>query len=77
MVYGSPWPVIKLTYKKAVPNIFQSEANFDYAEVMVMDDINFNSFGKIRDLNCSGPVRGITNTLFKSIISSTPLSINP
>ena len=50
MVYGSPWPVIKLTYKKAVPNLFQSEANFDYAEVMVMDDINFNSFGtsKIR-----------------------------
>ena len=45
IVYGSPWPSIKFTYKKAIPNVFQSEADFDFTELIVTDDISFNSFG--------------------------------
>jgi len=45
IVYGSPWPVLSITYKKAMPNIFDSEANFDFLELIIKDDINLNSFG--------------------------------
>jgi len=45
IVYGSPWPTLFFTYKKAIPNIFQSEANFDFVELTITDDLNFNSFG--------------------------------
>jgi hypothetical protein len=45
IVYGSPWPVLTFTYKKAIPTIFGSEANFDFVELIIKDDINFNSFG--------------------------------
>lgn len=45
IVYGSPWPRINFIYKKAIPNFFESEADFDFAELTVTDDINLNSFG--------------------------------
>lgn len=45
IVYGSPWPRLNFTYKKAIPNFFESEANFDFAELIITDDIHLNSFG--------------------------------
>lgn len=48
IVYGSPWPTLNLTYKKGIPNIFQSNSNFDFVELKILDDINFKSFGTAR-----------------------------
>lgn len=44
-VYTSIWPELKLTYKKAIPNAFGTEANFDFVEFKVSDEIKLNSLG--------------------------------
>lgn len=45
IVLGSPWPVVNLTYKRGIPSIFAAQANFDFLELQVRDDIKLNSFG--------------------------------
>src|SRR5690606_5039008 len=32
-VLGSPWPVLNIQYKKAIPQLFGTEANFDFLEL--------------------------------------------
>jgi hypothetical protein len=44
-VYPSIWPRINLTYKKAIPRVLSAEANFDFLELKITDDIKFNSLG--------------------------------
>lgn len=45
VVFGSPWPTLYFQYKKALPNVFNSEANFDKIELKVHDEIKLNSIG--------------------------------
>jgi hypothetical protein len=45
IIIGSPWPVINLRYKKSLPNFFQSDADFDFVELKISDEIKLNSFG--------------------------------
>ncbi len=45
IVFGSPWPTLYFQYKKAIPNVFNSEAAFDKVEFRIQDEIKFNSFG--------------------------------
>lgn len=46
IVLGSPWPVLNLQYKKSLPDIFATDANFDFIEFRVTDEIKLNSFGQ-------------------------------
>lgn len=46
IVLGSPWPVINFQYRKAFPKILATDAQFDFAELRVYDEINFKQFGK-------------------------------
>jgi hypothetical protein len=45
-VLGTTWPVVKFQYRKALPNILRTEANFDYVELSVHDDIDFGRWGQ-------------------------------
>lgn len=45
IVLGSPWPVLTFHYKKGLPNIFAAQANFDFVELKIHDEIKLNSFG--------------------------------
>ncbi len=45
-VLGSPWPTINFQYKKAIPSIFDAEAQFDFVELKVHDEIDFKRYGK-------------------------------
>lgn len=44
-VLGSPWPVLNIQYKKAIPQLFGTEANFDFLEFRLRDEINLKQFG--------------------------------
>ncbi|MEX1192421.1 MAG: DUF5686 and carboxypeptidase regulatory-like domain-containing protein [Brumimicrobium sp.] len=52
-VLDTPWPTIKFQYKKAIPSIFGSEAEFDYVEIRVHDEIDFKRYGK-SEINFKG-----------------------
>lgn len=45
VVLGSPWPVLNLVYRKGIPSVFGAQANFDFLELQVRDELKFNSFG--------------------------------
>jgi hypothetical protein len=45
VVLGSPWPILNFQYKKGIPNVFGTQANFDYVELRVNDEIQLNTFG--------------------------------
>lgn len=53
-VYPSIWPKINLVYKKGIPNIFSTEANFDFVELRISDEIKLNSFGSSQILFTAG-----------------------
>lgn len=45
IVFGSPYPTLYFQYKKALPNLLGSTADFDFVEFKVQDEIKLNSFG--------------------------------
>ena len=45
IVLGSPWPVVNFQYRKAFPKILGAEAQFDFVELRVHDEINFKQYG--------------------------------
>jgi hypothetical protein len=45
VVLGSPWPILNLVYKKGIPTVFGAQANFDFLELQIKDELKFNSFG--------------------------------
>jgi hypothetical protein len=45
VVLGSPWPIVNLVYKKGIPSLFGAQANFDFLELQLKDEIKLNSFG--------------------------------
>jgi hypothetical protein len=44
-IIGSSWPVLKFQYRKAIPNINETEANFDYVELSLHDEIDLQRLG--------------------------------
>jgi hypothetical protein len=44
-ILESPWPTVNFKYKKAIPNIFDAEARFDFVELSVHDEIDFKRYG--------------------------------
>jgi hypothetical protein len=45
---GSKYPELSLRYRKAIPEIAGSDADFDFAEAFISDDIRFGLLGSIR-----------------------------
>src|SRR5690606_33112896 len=45
VILGSPWPVINFVYKKGIPSVFGAQANFDFLELQIKDELKFNSLG--------------------------------
>ncbi len=45
IVLGSPWPVLNLQYKKGLPNVLSTQADFDYLELRANDEITLNTLG--------------------------------
>lgn len=46
IVLGSPYPTLFFKYKKGIPNIFDTQANFDFIEVKVEDEVTLNTLGE-------------------------------
>ena len=44
-IVGTKYPEIALTYKKGIPNLLDSEVNFDFIELKVSDEINLGNYG--------------------------------
>jgi len=44
--YPSEYPIIDVTYKKAIPGVFNSEANYDFLQVEVHDDFKIGLMGE-------------------------------
>ncbi len=44
-IVGTKFPELTLTYKKGIPNLFESEVNFDFLEMKVSDEINLGNYG--------------------------------
>ena len=47
IVLGSPWPILFVQYKKGIPDIAQAEANFDFLEIKITDEIKLNTLGNL------------------------------
>ncbi|NRA12760.1 MAG: carboxypeptidase-like regulatory domain-containing protein [Crocinitomicaceae bacterium] len=45
IVTGAKWPLLKLKYRKGIPNIFDSQSDFDFLQIGMSDRISFNSLG--------------------------------
>lgn len=46
LIIGSKYPVVNLTYKKGLPSLINSHADYDYIELRVYDQVNLGQFGK-------------------------------
>jgi len=44
-IIGTKYPELSLTYRKGIPNLFDSEVNFDFLEVKATDEINLGNYG--------------------------------
>ena len=44
--YPSEYPIIDITYKKAIPDVYYSDANFDFLQVEVHDDFKIGLMGE-------------------------------
>lgn len=45
---GSKWPITRFTYRKGIPGVLNSTANFDFVELDVEDDVTLGTFGDSR-----------------------------
>ena len=45
IVIGSPWPVVNFQYRKAFPQVLGTDAQFDFVELRVHDEISFKQYG--------------------------------
>ena len=44
-IVGTKYPELELTYRKGIPNLFDSEVNFDFLEIKASDEINLGNYG--------------------------------
>lgn len=45
VILGSKWPTFEAMYRRGIPNIFDSDVNFDYAEVAIRQNFKFRTLG--------------------------------
>jgi hypothetical protein len=45
IVTGDKWPLLKLKYRKGLPNVFDSQSDFDFLEIGMSDRVSLNSLG--------------------------------
>lgn len=45
IITSDKWPVVNLTYKKGIPGLLGGQANFDFAELRVRDNIYLGTLG--------------------------------
>jgi hypothetical protein len=45
IVLGSPYPTLFFKYKRGIPNVFNSQSNFDFVEFRIHDDVQLNTLG--------------------------------
>jgi hypothetical protein len=48
LIIGTEYPELEFTFKQGIPDLFNSEVNFNYMELKVSDEINFGNFGDSR-----------------------------
>ena len=48
IILGSKYPELSLLYRKGLPNLFGSEVDFDFFEIMLRDDKNIARWGTMR-----------------------------
>ena len=45
IVIGTKWPMFRATFKKGYPQIFQGQADFDFVQLSIDDDIDLKQWG--------------------------------
>lgn len=45
LIIGTKYPELEVTYKKGIPDLFDSEVDFDFVEFKISDEINLGNFG--------------------------------
>ncbi len=48
MIIGTQLPELRMTYKKGIPGMFNSDVNFDFLEIGASDEVNFGTFGNLK-----------------------------
>ncbi|MBI2257570.1 MAG: carboxypeptidase-like regulatory domain-containing protein [Flavobacteriia bacterium] len=48
IVLGTPWPVLYFQYKKGIPNLANTVADFDFIEIKVSDEAQLNTLGNLQ-----------------------------
>lgn len=48
LIIGTEFPELRFTYKKGVPDLFNSDVNFDFVEIGLSDKVDFGTFGDLK-----------------------------
>ncbi|NOQ72740.1 MAG: hypothetical protein GQ574_12090 [Crocinitomix sp.] len=48
IVIGTQFPEVRMKFKKGVPNLFNSDVNFNFLEIGASDKVNFGTFGDLK-----------------------------
>jgi len=48
LVIGTEFPELRLTFKKGIPNLFNSDVNFNFLEIGASDKVDFGTFGDLK-----------------------------
>ena len=48
LIVGTAYPELRVRYKKGIPNLFNSDVNFDFLEVGLSDEVNVGTFGNLK-----------------------------
>jgi hypothetical protein len=79
IILGSNWPTIYVSYKKGVPNILQSEVNFDYLEFGLKQKVKLGLAGILQYRMLSGAYynqQGLKYVDYKFISRGNPFLFN-
>ncbi len=48
LIVGTAFPEMRLRYKRGIPNLFESDVNFNFLEIGVSDKVSFGTFGEFK-----------------------------